>query len=402
MATIDDPTQALAEPAGATARVSVRRLSLTEFRCFTELRLEPGAGSLVLTGPNGAGKTTVLEALSFLAPGRGLRRARLDDIVRWNEGASATPGWAVAARLCTPAGSVDIGTGREPNPAAPGRERRKVRIDGQAARSQAMLAEVLGVVWLIPEMDRLFMEGAAGRRRFLDRLLYGTDPGHADRVAAYERALRERARLLRQGNADPTWLSALEDAMARHGTAIAAARREFIDRLAPLCAGGSAPFAGAAVAVDGNIDRWLDEQQAPGVEERIREELRRSRRLDAETGGASAGPHKSDLMVRQVGTGRPAGRCSTGEQKALLITIVLAAARVQGMLRRRLPLVLLDEVAAHLDARHRAALFELVEAIGAQAWYTGTDHSVFAPLEATAQFHALDGAVPGADAGPLR
>jgi DNA replication and repair protein RecF len=264
-----------------------------------------------------------------------------------------------------------------------------VRIDAQPARAQSALAGIVGVTWLTPEMDRLFAEGASARRRFLDRLVFGLDPEHVRRVNAYETAMQERARLLRQGSADPLWLAALEETMAAHGVAVAAARRDLAERLSTEAAVAGA-FPGAELEVAGTVEAWLAENRAAlDVEARLRDALRQARPLDAEAGGAGVGPHRSDLVVRHARSGRPARACSTGEQKTLLIAIVLAAARLQQAERGAPPLLLLDEVAAHLDARHRGALFAEVAALGGQAWYAGTDRSVFAPLEGHAQFISL-------------
>ncbi len=374
-------------------RLSVARLTLSDFRCYRFQRLETGPAPVVLTGSNGAGKTSILEALSLLAPGRGLRRARLDELPRWRPDArTAATGWAVAARLKSPGDETDVGTGCEPVGAAGPRERRQVRIDGRPAKSQAALADVLGVAWLTPEMDRLFLDGASSRRRFLDRLVYGLDPAHAGRVAAYERALQQRARLLRQGPADPIWLAALEDTMATKGVAVAAARRDATRRLTTASARGPDPFPAATLASAGQVEDWLDQEPALSVEDRLRETLQAARHKDAETGGAAIGPHKGDLMVCHAATTRPAAQCSTGEQKALLVAIVLASARVQSEDRGVTPIVLLDEVAAHLDARHRAALFDAVAALDVQAWYAGTDRAIFEPLRGRAQFFAVESA----------
>ncbi len=377
----------------AGCKVSVARLTLSAFRCYAYRRLDLTPQAVVLTGANGSGKTTILEALSLLAPGRGLRRARLEELKRHEvgqAGASAVGGgaWAVAARLRTPSGDVDVGTGLFATSAA-GRERRHVRIDAQPARAQSALAGIVGVTWLTPEMDRLFTEGTSARRRFLDRLVFGLDPEHVRRVNAYETAMQERARLLRQGSADPAWLAALEETMAAHGVAVAAARRDIAERLSAEAAVAGA-FPGAELEVAGALEAWLAEDRAAlDVEVRLRDALRQARAADAEAGGAGVGPHKSDLVVRHARSGRPARACSTGEQKTLLIAIVLAAARLQQAERGAPPLLLLDEVAAHLDARHRGALFAEVAALGGQAWYAGTDRSVFAPLEGYAQFISL-------------
>ena len=338
----------------------------------------------MLTGANGAGKTNLLEAISLLAPGRGLRGARLDEMDRCDT--PAGEGWTVAASVATPGGMVEIGTGHRPETV----NRRIVRIDGKPARSQTGLSDHVSAVWLTPAMDRLFAEGASGRRRFLDRLVFGFDAAHAGRVGAYEHTLRERARLLRDGG-DPVWLDALEGDMAERGVAIAAARRELTARLARLCEAPSGPFPGAGIAVTGEVEAWLDDGPALAAEDRLRAALRESRAQDAAAGGAAVGPHRSDLAVRHLGHGMPAALCSTGEQKALLIAIVLAGARLETAERGRVPLLLLDEAAAHLDANRREALFQEILALGAQAWFTGTDRPVFDSFAGRAQYVAVRG-----------
>ncbi len=377
------------EPASAdedVPRQAVTRLVLTDFRCYRQARVAVDARPVVLTGPNGAGKTNLLEAISFLTPGRGLRRARLGEIDRraGADGAVVATSWAVAADVATTDGVVQIGTGRETT--ANGGERRLVRIDGAPARSQAALSEYVNLVWLTPQMDRLFIEGAAPRRRFLDRLVYGFDPGHAARVAAYDQALRERGKLLREGPYDAAWLGALEESMARHGVAVAAARRDVVARLDRACAAGVAGFPSAALAVVGTVEAALDGQPALAVEDELRARLATSRRQDAESGGAAFGPHRADLAVRHAGTFVAAEQCSTGEQKALLIAILLAHARLQAALRGVAPIMLLDEIVAHLDRERRRALFAELVALGGQAWLTGTDDELFAELRGAAQF----------------
>lgn len=371
-------------------RLAVTRLVLTDFRCYRQARLAVDTRPVVVTGANGAGKTNLLEAISFLAPGRGLRRARLGEVDRRAApdpvapAAAACGAWTVAADIATARDMVQIGTGREAT--ANGGERRIVRIDGAPARSQAALAEHVNLVWLTPQMDRLFMEGAAPRRRFLDRLVYGFDPGHASRVAAYDQALRERGKLLREGPYDAAWLGALEESMARHGVAIAAVRRDIVARLDRACAAGVAGFPVAALAAIGTVEAALGERPALAVEDDMRGALAASRRQDAESGGAASGPHRSDFAVRHASTGVAAEQCSTGEQKALLIAILLAHARLQAALRGVAPIMLLDEIAAHLDRERRRALFAELLALGAQAWLTGTDSEVFGELRGAAQF----------------
>lgn len=390
-------SQAIAHPVGAAGVVSqtVSRITLIDFRSFREVRLEAEPRSVVLTGPNGAGKTNLLEALSFLAPGRGLRRARLKDVAR--HGAEGP--WGVAAKVITQDGPVDIGTGLASRDSGEGgdtppamssgdttTERRIVKIDGAVAKSQAVLASVLTVDWLTPLMDRLFVDGASGRRRFLDRLVNGLDAEHALRVSAYERALRERARLLDEAAGEAAWLDALEETLSRHGVAIAAARRETVARLAQILDSATGPFPRAHVRVAGDVEDWLGERPAVEVEARLRAAFRDARPRDARTGTAAAGPQRSDLGVRHGDHGTAAEMCSTGEQKALLIALVLAGVRMQAGLKGTMPILLLDEVAAHLDRARREALFEEICELGVQAWLTGTDRVWFAPLEGRAQF----------------
>lgn len=375
--------------------LAVTRLTVTRFRSYVQARLDCDARPVVLTGPNGAGKTNLLEAVSFLAPGRGLRRARLSEVERLqppeSDGAGdwQTPGWAVAATVAGPRGPVEIGTGRDPA-AAPDSERRLVRIDGHPAKSQVALAEHVSVVWLTPQMDRLFVEGASGRRRFLDRLVFGFDPGHAGRLTRYENALRERARLLRDGTGDAVWLSALEEQMAATGIAVAAARADTVRRLAGAAGQGVGPFPAPGLSLTGAVDALLAETPALEAEEALRARLRDARRQDTDSGGAAIGPHRSDLSVTYLAKGMPAELGSTGEQKALLIAIVLANARLMRAETGTAPLLLLDEVAAHLDGGRRTALFDEILAVGSQAWLTGTDAEIFDELGALATHMRVD------------
>jgi DNA replication and repair protein RecF len=289
--------------------------------------------------------------------------------------------------VSTGRGPYRVGTGRD---IAEG-ERRVVRIDGEPARSQAALGERVGVVWLTPPMDRLFLEGPGGRRRFLDRLVLALDPGHAARAGAYDQALRERARLLRDGfavhrPADPAWLAALEEVMAAQGVAVAAARRDAVQRLDRACAEAEGPFPRARLALVGTVEEWLEEMPALAAEAQFARALAAARRGDTVAGGAAIGPHRADLLVRLARSGIAAEFASTGEQKALLISILLAHAELQRALRGEPPLLLLDEIAAHLDASRRQALFEALTRLHSQAWLTGTDEALFAPLRCRAQF----------------
>jgi DNA replication and repair protein RecF len=380
----------------SSGRVGVTRLMLTNFRNYRETRLALGAGSVVLTGPNGAGKTNLLEALSFLAPGRGLRSARLIEIDRRRATACAGPaedaprGWAVSATITTRRGAMRIGTGRD----AGDSDRRLVRIDGEPSRNQSALGEHLGVVWLTPSMDRLFLDGPGGRRRFLDRLVLVLDPAHAARVGAYEHALRERSRLLHDGPDDPSWLAALEGVMAAQGVAVAAARRDAVQRLDRACAAAEAPFPRAHLSLAGSVEDWLEEMPALAAEAKLADALAAARRSDAIAGGAVVGPHRSDLIVSLAQTGIAAEFASTGEQKALLVSILLAHAELQRALRGEPPLLLLDEIGAHLDVARRGALFQVLARFESQVWLTGTDDALFAPLRGQAQFLSVhDGTV---------
>lgn len=387
----DDPR--LFAPPGASAsegprgtsvreRIGVTRLTLTDFRAYARLRLDVDLRPVVLTGPNGAGKTNLLEALSFLSPGRGLRRARLSEITREDAPGAPFGGWAVAAKVHGPLGDVTIGTGREAGEA----DRRTVHIDGETARSQGQLGDIVTALWLTPDMDRLFQEGASARRRFLDRMVFGLDPAHAGRTGAYETAMRQRNRLMRDGRMDRAWLDGLEEAMASHGVAVAAARRDLMQRLSAALGDAEGPFPRAEAALDGVVETWLDAMPALEAEDRLRALLAGNRRRDSEAGVTTEGPHRTDLLVRHAGKNVPADRCSTGEQKAVLIALVLAQARVQAELRGMAPMLLLDEVAAHLDDIRRRALFDRLDALGAQSWLTGTDHALFAAFGERAQF----------------
>ena len=335
--------------------MALTRLVLTDFRNHRDAVLTPGTGFVVLTGENGAGKTNVLEAVSLLAPGRGLRRAPLGEMAR--QGGSG--GFGVAAAL----GPAEIGTGTQSD--AP--ERRLVRINGAAAAATA-LAEWLTVLWLTPAMDRLFVEGPGERRRFLDRLTLALVPGHAHHSARYEAAMRQRNRILAdEGVPDTGWLAALETRMAEHGAAIEAARRMTVAALGErLAAQAEGVFARAGLSLEG----W------EGDRESLLRELAEGRRRDAAAGRTLAGPHRADLIVTHLGKGQPAHLCSTGEQKALLLGLVLGHAELVAERTGRAPILLLDEVAAHLDPGRRAALFARL-AGGGQVWMTGTEPELF-------------------------
>ncbi|TPI22605.1 DNA replication/repair protein RecF [Mesorhizobium sp. B4-1-1] len=363
------------------------KLTLTNFRNYAALSLELAPGAVVLSGDNGAGKTNLLEAISFLTPGRGLRRAPYGDVAR--EGGDG--GFALHARIEGPEGQVEIGTGISGGDAA-GEGGRKVRINGAPARSAEDMLEWLRVVWLTPAMDGLFPGPAADRRRFLDRLVLAIDPGHGQRALDYEKAMRSRNRLLTEGSRDSAWFDAIETQMAETGVAIAAARAELVRLLAAMIdrLPGSGPFPQADISLAGDLESEVAVAPAVDVEEHFRRALANGRERDRAAGRTLDGPHRSDLVVRHRPKSMPAELCSTGEQKALLVGIVLSHARLTGEMSGLTPILLLDEIAAHLDAGRRAALFSILEELNCQAFMTGTDAALFSSLEGRAQFLTVD------------
>ena len=374
-----EPESTAGRPATTTA---VTALKLSNYRNYASLVLALDSRPVVLTGPNGAGKTNLLEAVSFLSPGRGLRGARIEEVAR--SGGDGT--WAVAATVANTSGAVELGTG-----IAFGdnglETRRKVRLNRAPGGSTAVLLDHLRVAWLTPAMDGLFTGPPAERRKFLDRAVLAIDKTHGTRANAFERAMRGRNRLLSEGTGQGSWLDAIEQEMAETGVALAAARREWTGlAVAMIEAGDPAnPFPPATVALAGTLEGLLEGQPASAVEEAYRAMLRQERHRDAAAGRTLTGPHRSDLLVRHGPKDMPADRCSTGEQKALLIGLVIAQARLVARLTGETPVVLLDEIAAHLDEQRRAALFNLLCELGCQAFMTGTDTALFEALGARAQ-----------------
>lgn len=337
-------------------------MSLTDFRSYATVSVAAAPGLVIVTGENGQGKTNLLDAISLLAPGRGLRGVALSEAAR----SDGSGGWSVAAVVETAGGSVEIGTGT----LASAPERRQLRINGASA-PVARLGEWLSVLWLTPAMDRLFSEPASGRRRFLDRLVLALHPGHARQAARYDAAMRARTRLLGESAPDTVWLGALERAMAEHGAEISRARRGTVSALAEALASvPDSAFARATIALYGEDTNDLAAA------------LARSRAADAVAGRATMGPHRTDFVVSHAAKQAPASRSSTGEQKALLLGIILAHAELVADRTGSPPLLLLDEVAAHLDARRRGALFERLAGTGAQVWMTGTEAKLFADAQA--------------------
>jgi len=357
----------------------IDRLSLSDFRSYRDAVIAPGPGLVLLTGENGAGKTNLLEALSLLAPGRGLRGAALSEMARRD----GPGGFAVSARTSpSPGGEggVIIGTGT--TPAAP--ERRRVRINGAPAAANS-LAEWLSVLWLTPAMDRLFADGASARRRFLDRLVLALDPGHAVEATRYEAAMRARNKLLAEERADPEWLNALEARMADHGCRLADNRAKTLQALHERLAGQpEGPFARAGLM----LERWQPDHGDPLAFQR---ELERGRGPDRAAGRTLHGPHRMDLAVTHLAKNQPASLCSTGEQKALLIGLILAFAGLIAERSGRHPILLLDEIAAHLDPVRRAALFDRLGRDGGQVWMTGTERAPFAGIGAEAAWFEVRG-----------
>ncbi|HEY2068605.1 MAG TPA: DNA replication/repair protein RecF [Rhizomicrobium sp.] len=372
-------------------KLAVTRLLLTNFRSYSQGEIAVSGRPVVLAGPNGAGKTNILDALSLLSPGRGLRGAKLGEHTRRGPSTQSEALWAVAATVAHGAQSYEIGTGLTIGPN--GGERRQVRLNNAPARGTDEMAEIVQMAWLTPAMDRLFIEGASGRRRFLDRLVFGFEPIHARNTTRYETAMRERARLLKYGPRDPAWLDGLEAEMTEAGVALAQSRAAAVERLnGALAARGEAgAFPSALLALSGEADALLAETQAvTEVTDAFRNRFARARIRDAEAGRTTFGPHLSDLSVRHTAKRADAAECSTGEQKALLIAIVLAHAWENSHIRQgRPPILLLDEIVAHLDVVRRAALFEEILALGAQAWMTGTDIEMFAPLRGQADLFAV-------------
>lgn len=368
-------------------RTHLSALKLSGFRNYATLSLTLDERSVVLAGPNGAGKTNLLEAVSFLSPGRGLRRAARDEIARRPGDGS----WAVAATLANASGTVDIGTGIALDPDGP-QARRTIRINHAPARSSEALLDHVRVVWLTPSMDGLFTGPAGDRRRFLDRAVLAIDRQHGSRVNAFERAMRGRNRLLAGPDPDHAWLSAIETEMAELAVAIAAARREWASLAAGLAAenGVDSAFPAASIALEGLIEQDLEGRSAAEVEDRYRTTLVTERPRDSAAGRTLSGPHLSDLRIRHQPKDAPAETCSTGEQKALLIGLVLVQAKLAAQLSGETPIVLLDEVAAHLDKTRRDALFRVLDDLGCQTFMTGTDIEVFAGLGASVLALAVD------------
>lgn len=362
----------------------IRRLALTNFRSYHAASVDVDAGPVVLVGPNGAGKTNLIEAISFLAPGRGLRRATLEEVA-FAEGDGS---WAVSAEIEGALGLATLGTGIDPPDAEDALLLRQCRIDREPVSSAAAFADHLRVVWLTPSMDGLFTGPASERRRFIDRLVLAVDGEHAGRVSALQRSLRSRNRLLENPGPDPHWLDAVEHETAELAVAVAALRAETMHRLQAALVARNDPdsgFPSAGIALQGWMEQALAELPAVEVEDRYRTVLKNNRGRDAQAGRTLDGPHLTDLSVTYVIKNIPAAEASTGEQKALLIGLVLAHAGLVAEMTGFAPLLLLDEVVAHLDPARRAALYDALSRLGSQVWMTGADPATFAEIAERAQ-----------------
>ena len=370
----------------------IERLTLSSFRSYRAAQITTVKPLIVLTGPNGAGKTNLVEAISFLAPGRGLRRATLDEVA-FTEGDGS---WAVSAQAEGAFGIATLGTGIDPPGLVGPATTRRCRIDGDTVSSAADFAEHFNILWLTPAMDSLFVGPASERRRFLDRLTLATDRNHNARKKTQKRSLRARNRLLEDQNADAHWLDAVEHETAEVAVAVAAGRAETVRRLAALIEADAPgyPFPAAGLMLDGWMEQAISASPAVDVENRYRAILREGRPRDAAAGRTLDGPHLTDLRVTYLAKGIAAESASTGEQKALLIGLILAHSRLVGEVTGYAPVLLLDEVVAHLDPTRRQALYDRLAALGAQAWMTGADPAAFADLSAHADvFEVAPGTV---------
>uniref|UniRef100_A0A2A4Z4E3 DNA replication and repair protein RecF n=1 Tax=OCS116 cluster bacterium TaxID=2030921 RepID=A0A2A4Z4E3_9PROT len=375
-------------------------LRLENFRNYSNLSLSFSDKPTIFHGSNGAGKTNILEALSYLSTGRGLRRASLGDVVKAD--AQTASGFTIFSQIQAEFDEIKIGVGARPNPGQLGDEAggsrysKEIRIDGETFKNSTVLGDFVRAIWLTPSLDRLFTGPAAERRKFFDRFVTGFDPAHSARTSRFEKAMRERNKLLEKNIMDDVWLAGIEGQMAEQAVAIAAARREVALHLSALLeAGSQSAFPFARIAMQGDLEQLIGERSAIEVEDIYLQHLKDNRPYDQQSGRTKFGPHKSDLLAWHGSKGIEAKKCSTGEQKALLIALLLAHAKLVTQVAGDAVLImLLDEITAHLDAHRRAALFEELGDLDAQLFMTGTDHSLFSAITDTSTvFEISEGGV---------
>ena len=374
----------------------IRKLTVSNFRNYSAASLEPSKQMVVLLGNNGAGKTNLLEAISMLSPGRGLRQAQLMQLNRAktdaiNEGNTieAQRQWAVSVKVESNGLETIIGTGCETAASDGKSPKRLVKINGEIVKSQISLNDHLSVSWLTPQMDRLFVEGGSQRRRFIDRLVFAFDALHSKRVNQYNHALRERKKLLQSWTQDTSWLDAIENSLAEMGVAITVTRQDLIRRLSPIIGKNMGLFPSAIISMEGEVENWLENNSALEVEQRFKEELKKSRADGLSESNQTPGPHRSEFNCLHSSNKMEASFCSTGEQKALLVSIMLSHAILRKKECGSAPILLLDEISAHLDERRRSSLFELLENLESQIWMTGTESGAFSDILKTAEAYNI-------------
>ena len=365
--------------------LAITKLTLTNFRNYSKFNLQFSPQPIIITGTNGIGKTNILESVSLFSPGRGLRNAKLVEIgTKVGDDFSS---WQVSALADCHYGNIELVTAHQNIDEKIGK--RVIKINDQPMKSQSELAKIFSVIWLTPQMDQLFLGPSSTRRRFIDRLVLNFDAEHANRVANYEHVMSQRLKLLKSNKHDNFWLNALEQSMAELAMAIAAARIQTIDYLQAMIDESDGIFPKALLTMTGELEQQIANMPSLELEQIFKKKLSESRQIDFHSGRTNAGIHRSDLLVYQCEKNIEAARCSTGEQKALLISIILAEAKARIKWRSSAPVLLLDEVIAHLDEQRRDALFQELLAIKAQCWITATDINIFANLKNYAQFYEL-------------
>jgi DNA replication and repair protein RecF len=368
----------------------VSSLKFNNFRNYNVLSLEFDSTPVVLTGFNGSGKTNILEAISLMSPGKGFRKIKLNEADMVDNSGQAQLPWSISSKINKGSEEFLIGTGRE----RVEDKKRIIKIDGDIVKNQSELTSIFSVMWLIPQMDGLFIGSSSDRRKFLDRLVYNFDPEHASRIYSYEYTMRERAKILQYNSYDGSWVSVLENKMAERAVSIAAARLDTIEHIQAVINESKTPFPKANIEVKGGVEEIMQNNSALQAEEILKNQFFESRAVDSRSGRTNIGVHRSDFLAFHSEKNMFAALCSTGEQKALLLSIILAEARAKALWKGSVPVLLLDEVVAHLDESRRNFLFEEVLSMQAQVWMTGTDEELFKEIRDCAQFMSVnDGAV---------